>query len=146
MPAFAAFTINDGQASPAAHTFTPVSSENGVYVFQEQVGGIPLGYATVTCHTTRPGPMRDGVKSSADRKTKTKIGIAVSTLETTGTNDAGYMPPPTVACIDRLNIEAIQPERSTLSVRKNVTAFGSNLLAHATFKAVLNDQQGWTGA
>lgn len=146
MPAFAAFTINDGASSPAAHTFTPVSSENGVYVFQEQVGGIPLGYATVTCTTVRAGPMKDGTKSSADRKNKVRVGISVPTLETLGTNDAGYTPPPTIACIDRLNIEAIQPERSTLATRKNVTAFGSNLLAHATFKAIFNDQAGWTGA
>lgn len=146
MPAFAAFTINDGQSSPAAHTFNPVSSENGVYVWQDQTGGIALGYLTVTYQAKRPGPMRDGMQSSADRRMKHSINIAIPTLETLGTNDAGLTPPPTVACIHRLNMDVIQPERGTLAVRKDLTAYGSNLLAHATFKALLNDQAGLTGA
>lgn len=146
MPAFAAITINDGQASPGAHTFNPVSNENGVYVWQDQTGGVALGYLTLTYRCQRPGPYRDGVASGSDRKWKHFINIAVPTLETLGTNDAGLTPPPTVACIHRLNMEVFQPERGTTSVRKDLTAYASNLLAHATFKAVLNDQSGFTGA
>lgn len=146
MPAFAAFTINDGQAAPAAHTFSPVLQDNGVFVFQEQIGGIALGYKTITYRRQNPGPYREGLASSADRKVKHWINISVPTLETLGNNSAGLTPPPTIACIDRLNIEVFQPERGSESVRKDVTAYASNLLAHATFKAVLNQQQGFTGA
>lgn len=146
MPAFAAFTINDGQATPVAHTFNPVSSDNGVFVWQDQTGGVALGYLTVTYRRQNPGPMREGVASTADRKTKHWINIAVPTMETLGTNDAGLTPPPTVACIHRMNIEVFQPERGNESTRKDLTAYGANLLGHATFKSVLNQQQGFTGA
>lgn len=146
MPAFAAITINDGQASPGAHTFNPVSSDNGIYVWQDQTGGVALGYLTITYQKSMPGPSKPGQASDASRVWRQKFTIAVPTMETLGTNDAGLTPPPTVACIHRAVMEFIQPERGTVSVRKDLTAYCSNLLAHATGKSLLNDQAGLTGA
>jgi hypothetical protein len=146
MPAFAAITINDGQASPGAHTFNPVSSDNGIYVWQDQTGGVALGYLTLTYQKTVPGPAKAGQASDAGRVWRHKFTIAVPTMETLGTNDAGLTPPPTVACIHRSIHEFIQPERGSLSVRKDLTAYAANLFAHATAKSLLNDQAGLTGA
>jgi hypothetical protein len=146
MPAFAAFSINDGAASPASHTFSPISAENGLFVWQEQVGGIPLLYKTVWFKRTRASAAGAGTKSSADRSDKVEVSISIPTPETLGTNDAGYTPPPTIACMDRYNGKFVQPERSTEATRKDVQAFASNLYAHATFKAAIAQQQGFTGA
>jgi hypothetical protein len=147
MPAFAAVTINDGQASPGAHTFNPVANDNGIYVWQDQTGGVSLGYLTLTYAKTMPAAsVRAGQASDASRVWRHKISVAVPTMETLGTSDSGLTPAPTVACIHRANVEFIQPERGTTSVRKDVTAYVSNLLAHATFKSILNDQAGLTGA
>lgn len=146
MPVFAGITINDGQASPGAHTFNPVSSVNGTYVWQDQTGGIALGYLTITYQRTNPPPAKAGQGSTSDRAIKQSFGISIPTMETLGTNDAGLTPPPTVACIHRARMDFIQPERGTLSVRKDLTAYASNLLAHATGKSLLNDQEGLRGS
>lgn len=146
MPAFAAITINDGQASPGAHTFNPVSNDNGIYVWQDQTGGVALGYLTITYQKSVPGPVKPGQASDASRVWRHKLTVAVPTMETLGTNDAGLTPPPTVACIHRGSMEFIQPERGTNSVRKDMTAYCANLLGHATIKSLLNDQAGLTGA
>lgn len=147
MPAFAAFSINDGAASPASHTFSPVSAENGLYVWQEQVGGIPLLYKTFWMRRIRAAQnVQSGMKSSSDRSDKVQTSLSIPTGETLGTNDAGYTPPPTIACVDRYNGTFVQPERSTEAVRKDVLAFVSNVYAHATFKAAIAQQQGYTGA
>lgn len=147
MPAFAAFSINDGQTTPASKTFNPVSAENGLYVWQDQTGGIPLAYKTIWYRRRRAAQnVQAGAQSNAGRSDKVEIGISVPTMETLGTNDAGFTPPPTVACVDRYNGMFTQPERSTEAVRKDVLAFASNLYAHATFKAAIAQQQGFTGA
>lgn len=147
MPAFAAFSINDGQTTPASVTFNPVSAENGLYVWQDQTGGIPLAYRTIWYRRRRAAAnTAAGTKSDASRSDKAEVSISDPVMETLGTNDAGYTPPPTVACVDRFNGTFTQPERSSEANRKDVLAFAKNLFGHATFIAAIAQQQGFTGA
>lgn len=147
MPAFAAFTINDGAGTPNARTFNPISGENGLFVWQDQSPTSAIGYRTVTYRLTRPTvAAQPGLASAADRMWKHVIGIACPTMETLGNNSAGLTPPPTVAYIHRANLEFRQPERGVLQDRKDLTAFTYNLLGHADWKSVLNDLQPWTGS
>jgi hypothetical protein len=147
MPAFAAFTINDGKATPVAHTFNPISGESGLFVWQDQSPTSAIGFLTVTYRLSRPTvAAAPGIASAADRMWKHTIGIAVPTMETLGNNSAGLTPPPTVAHIHRANLEFRQPERGTLADRKDLTAFAYNLLGHASWKSVLNDLTPWTGS
>jgi len=147
MPVFAAVTINDGQAAPVAHTFNPVSSVNGLYVWQDQTGGVALGYKTITYTKKTPaGNVRAGQASDAGRVWRQTFTIADPQMETLGTSDSGLTPPPTVAGIHRAVIEFVQPERGTLANRKDLTAYAANLLDHATAKSLLNDQAGLTGS
>ena len=48
MPAIAALTINDGQASPAAHTFSVIGTTGSKATWADKSGGIPAGYAKIT--------------------------------------------------------------------------------------------------
>lgn len=48
MPAIANLTINDGQAAPAAHTFSVVGTTGTKATWADKAGGIPTGYAKLT--------------------------------------------------------------------------------------------------
>lgn len=146
MPVFASIAINDGQGTPVSHTFLPVSSDSGIYVWQDQSGGVSLGYLTITYSKKVPGPAKAGSESNAARIWRQTLSISVPTMETLGNNSAGLTPPPTVAYIHRAVLEFMQPERGSLQERKNLTAYATNLLSHATAKSLLNDQAGLTGA
>lgn len=147
MPVFGNIIINDGQATPVAHTFIPIAIENGVAIWQDQTGGVPLGYSTITWVPKRPASQpRAGLQSSSDRVTRQKLTVSTSTMTTLGTTDAGLTPPPTISHVHRAVMEFVQPERGSLQERKDLTAYCQNLLGHATVKSLLNDQEGLRGA
>jgi hypothetical protein len=53
------------------------------------------------------------------------------TLTTLGTSDAGLTPPPTVQYINRVNVEFILPEESSLQNRKDAKKYTVGLLGDA---------------
>lgn len=149
MPVFAALSINDGQATPVAHTFNPISNDNGIYTWRDQTvsSGVALGDWMITYSRKDPsGPQRAGLVSSADRVYRHKLMVAIPTMETLGNNSAGLTPPPTVAHVHRGFVELVQPERGSNSERKNLTAITANAMDHATFKSLFNDLSGITGS
>lgn len=48
MPAIAALTVNDGLASPAAHTFAVVGTTGQKATWADKASGIPTGYIKIT--------------------------------------------------------------------------------------------------
>lgn len=125
MTAIAALTISDGQATPVAHTFSPVNIDAaGVAKWCDRSGGIALGYPTITFS------MRQPTKANRNYKVTTKVVYPV--LEQTSASTAtGIQPAPTKAYDLIFNGEFILPERSTLAQRNDVFAYVKNYFANA---------------
>lgn len=142
MPAFAALTINDGQATPVAHTFSPVRiDEKGVASFYDRSGGIAIGFPRISVSLREPvSGYRPGAASNGSRVYKGVIVIDVPTLETTSAATGSGIPPaPTVAYNHQSRQEFLLPERGTLADRNNIIAYSANSLGNATVKSVLQN-------
>lgn len=132
MATFANLTINDGQATPVAHTFNARRIDGIVAKYQDISGGIALGYPTITLSTREP------VQGSDVYKVVAKVSVPV--LETiSGTSYAGIIAAPQLAYTTTCNMEFLLPARSTLAVRKDLLAYVKNLLANAVPTAMVHD-------
>lgn len=140
MPAFAAISINDGQATPVAHTFNPTEIVDGQAVLHDRSGGIAIGYLKLGVSLKLPKSAGNGQGSDANtRVIRTKVTVDLPTLETLATGSSGYEPPPTVSYVCRGICEFIFPERCSAQNRKDARAFIANALAHADVKKVVED-------
>ncbi len=125
MTAFAALTVNDGLATPVAHTFSPVKIDaGGVAKWVDRSGGIALGFPTITMSVREP--------TSGSRSYKVTRKIVVPVLEVTSPSTAtGIQPAPTKAYDLIQNTEWVLPERSTLAQRQDLIAYAKNFDALA---------------
>jgi hypothetical protein len=125
MSAIAPIVINDGKATPVAHTFAPVTIDSsGVAKWADRSGGISIGFPQLTYSIKSP------TKDSRSYKLTAKVTLPV--LEQTSPSTAtGIQPAPMVAYSLIGNIELVLPERSTLGDRNDLVAFVRNYLANA---------------
>lgn len=140
MPALATLTISDGQATPVAHTFTPLSIDaNGVATFIDRAGGIPLGFGRLDLSLRQPPDAKTGQNSSG-RVYKATLRLFVPTLEqTSASTSTGIQPAPTKAFDHVANVQFFLPERGTTQNRKDLLAFVTNALQSGAVKTVLTD-------
>lgn len=140
MPARANITINDGQATPVAHTFNPTYDKDAD-IFEDRSGGIAIGFPLVTCRFRRPISAGNGTGSDANKRVyRIQLNLNQPVLEvTSASTGTGIQPAPTVAYVLRTNTEWVFPERSTLQNRKDQVALFANLLANNDVKKVLQD-------
>lgn len=133
MSAIAALTLNDGQATPVAHTFSPVRiDQNGVASWADRVGGIALGYPVVSFSMRVP--------SKTSRVYKLTAKIVAPVLEVTSpATSTGIQPAPTKAYDLTFTCDFILPERSTLAQRKDLLAYAKNYLANAVMTSAVSD-------
>lgn len=146
MPAITSFTLNDGQATPVAHTFTPAGPDkNGVVYFQDISGGIPIGYPTISYDLKAPRQAANGQQSSASRVYRGSVKVVVPVLEsgTSASTISGIPPTYTKAYDVTFKVEAILPERSSLQSRKDALAFLVDAIWGANGKKLLNDLEMW---
>ena len=117
--------INDGQATPVAHTFNPVSIDAaGVARWADRVNGIAVGFPLLSLSLRNP--------TSGSRNYKMTLKIAVPTLEVTAPQSgSGFVPAPTKAYDTLATVDIVMPERSTKLERQNALAFLKNALANA---------------
>lgn len=133
MSAIAAITINDGAATPVAHTFSPARrDQNGTSYWADRSGGIALGYPTIS------QTLRNPTKSSRVYKLTSKIVVPVLEVTSPSTS-TGIQPAPTKAYDLMFACDMILPERSTLQQRKDLLAYAKNYLATAVLSAAVND-------
>lgn len=146
MPAIAAFTLNDGQATPAAHTFTPTGPDkNGVLYFMDVSGGIPIGFPTVSIDLKSPKSAGPGQQSQANRVYRATVKVVVPVLEsgTSASTISGIPPAYTKAYDVVFKTEAILPERSSLAARKDGLAYLVDAIWGANGKKLFQDLEGW---
>nr|URG15364.1 MAG: coat protein [Leviviridae sp.] len=124
MPATAALTVNDGQASPAAHTFAVNGTTGTKATWLEKSAGVTIGYIRLD-HEVRNAKS----PTAADRVI---VNIAM----------------PTVATVDgsskRVRLSSAQvvfnhSQESTLAERKDLVAYVINALSNAAVKPTLYD-------
>lgn len=134
MTAFANITINDGQATPVAHTFTARRIADGLAKWQDISSGIAVGFPTVTAS------LREPVPGTKDPMYKAVVVIKVPKLETVNASTySGITPAPTKAYECMAKIEMSFPERSTTADRKDLRAYTANAMAQLDLKAMLED-------
>lgn len=119
MPAIAALTINDGQTTPSAKTFSPVTTTGSKAQWADRSPSIPAGFRLVSHEVSPPNGNR----------TVHRITL-------------GYMCP-TVAVVDGVDkavrynsanvVLNIHPD-STLQERKDLLAYVANSLGLAVVK------------
>lgn len=135
MPSFADIILNDGQATPVAHTFKVKLNDLKQSVWEDRVGGIPVGYAVITVKTEDSASVR-----------KVRIWVTIPTLEAiSGVNASGYTPAQKKAYDHRSYQEFFLPQRGTAAERKNLVAFHTNLLLNTGLLAVIRDGEEYTG-
>lgn len=144
MPALAAITINDGQATPVAHTFNPAGpDESGASYLYDRSGGIAIGFPELSINLRQPQRVRNAKNSAFstnDRVYRATIAVRVPTMDVTSpSTGSGIQPAPSKAYDTVVKMEFLLPERTTLQNRKDILAYAKNLLANAVVASVVQD-------
>jgi hypothetical protein len=142
MPAFAALTVSDGQATPVNHTFSPSGLSNdasNLAKYADRSGGVAIGFPRVALSLREPMAAKPGQASATARVYRVGVTVKVPKLETLGTNDQGITPPPTLAYTAMFSGEFVIPERASLQDRKDILAYVKNLLANAVTTSLVQD-------
>jgi len=120
-PAIAAIAINDGAASPASHTFNPVTTDGSLAKWADRAAGVPAGYITISEEVLEP----------AGGRTTSKITWGFY-LPTMGVDALGN---PILLRYSSGQLTLNIHPQSTLAERKNLFAYVKNFLANATVQA-----------
>lgn len=135
MAVFANIVLNDGAATPVAHTFAVKSNDNSVTTFEDRVGGIPVGYGKLIFRTSETSEQRT-----------VKVDIMVPVLEAvSGANAAGFTPPAKVAYQNIGKLEFRTSLRSTLQQRKDLVAYVKNAAALTLVSSIVADSENISG-
>lgn len=124
MASLAVITINDGKATPVAHALNPIQSDGHLYVFRENLSGLPIiGQVVVELRLIRgKGP------TGLD---KVRAKVYLPALETiTGQNAQGYTASAKVAYSLQSMHEFFLPQRGTTDQSKDILALSKNLLSN----------------
>lgn len=130
MPQLGSLVINDGLATPVAHTFVPVAIRDDVALWTDRSPGVPVGFNTASASL--------GYNKST-RAYKYTVKMTAPTLETLGNSSTGFTPPATKAYECGVSIQFWLPERATLQNRKDILAYAKNMLASAVVTAGVQD-------
>lgn len=131
MAAAANIVLADGQASPVNHTFVPTKFENGIVFYFDRATGVVAGFPQLSISARLPDNVNANYKCTGR--------VVVPILETAATAASGFTPGPTVAYRNILDVSVVIPSRATLAERKDIYAYGKNLIAHAVFGALVQD-------
>jgi hypothetical protein len=131
MSAIAAITINDGQATPVAHTFNPIQTDPASYRENGSASTPVIGQPAIDINIKQA--------SGSDAVNRAKVSLRFPVLETvSGESYAGYVAAPKVAYFLQANVEFLLPNRSTLAQRKDLRVLLMNALANAQIVSVVD--------
>lgn len=134
MPAFTALTINDGLATPVAHTFAQKTLIGTEATYVDRSSGITVGYPTVVVNSMPP--------TKTSRLSKVRIKVVLPVLEVVNASTYnGITPAPTKAYDLTFDAMFFLPERCTLAQRKDILAYAKNLLANALTTSLVETQE-----
>jgi hypothetical protein len=122
MPALTALVIDDGQTTPAAHTFSPVTSNGSKAEFADRSSTTAAGYRTISNEVRKP------VSATAAYRNVTAFYLPVEAVVDGQTKVVGF---------NSVKIEFNFRQESTDQERKDAVAYASNTLANAGFKGAI---------
>lgn len=122
MPAIASLSINDGLATPVAHTFAPVSTTGSAAKWADRSPSIPSGYRIISDELSEPNGNRTTYKRT--------IGLFNPTVQTVNGVD-------TVTRYEAGQLTFNFHPDSTLQERTDSLAYLVNFLQNATVKAAI---------
>lgn len=126
MAAATDIVLNDGQSTPAAHTFSPARKSGDRVVWEERsTASTASGFYLLTTKANPP---------SSASVIRNKITLAIP-LEIYDSVSQTYSYPD----IARLSADILIPVNATSADRKNMAAYVKNLFAHATIVSMLED-------
>ena len=128
MPAFGNVTVNDGESTPVAHTFSPVKIDGDIATYADRSGGVPTGYITYTASN------RDPVAGSALNRER-----FVLTLPVVADGSDPSVPAGTILRSLSCDLTVLIPASSTLQERKNVWAMFKNWAASSVMTSIVQD-------
>lgn len=133
MAQLTAITLTDSTAgTPVDRVFKPARRLNDIYSWENRAGGIPAGYDQVTMSFRPP--------SKTAKATKLQIVLTAPILEQTSASTAtGIQPAPTVAFADRVEINVICHQRSSLQNRKDLLAMARDLFSDPSVTAAVHE-------
>jgi len=120
MAALGNFTMNDGQTTPVAHTFEPVSHSLTEFVYRDNATGLTVLSAPMCVLAVLPSKDK-----SIERYREKIILPALETL--TSSAASGYQAAPKLAYSLSKISDYVIPSRATLAQRKDLVAFGAAL-------------------
>lgn len=119
MPAIAALSINDGAATPVAHTFSPVTTDGSLAKWADRSPSIPNGFRTLSHEVQAPNGTRTVHRIIMGFNVP--VVATVNSVDTVVRNSSAQV---------TLNIH---PE-ATLQERKDLLAYVTNSLGLADVK------------
>jgi hypothetical protein len=129
MPALAALSINDGQATPAAHTFSPVTSNGAKAEWADRSSSTPAGYRTISNEVRKPA------SATAAYRNITSIYLPVEATVDGVVKVVGF---------NSVRIECNFRQESPDQERKDAVAYAGNALLNSTFKdAIISNEPHW---
>lgn len=132
MAQIAALTLNDGQATPVAKTFSPTVASLNESRWIDKTTGRLVGIPTIVLKSQLPGKTSPHFKVTAE--------VALPVMETvSNANAQGYVAPPQEAYRVKFLLTAIMPARSGVQERKDGAAFMRNLMNNAQFLSLISD-------
>lgn len=135
MAAIANIVVNDGLATPVAHTFAPAKTQADFALLEDRASGIYIGYNKLTFALTRPS----GDAKQANRNLKLSVKLETPKLETVSNNTySGIAPAPTVSYRPTVEMSFVLPERCTLQDRKDLRVLIFNIMSNAAFVAAVD--------
>lgn len=138
MPQITTIVINDGAATPVAHTFNPIGTDEKGVFWLEQVAPVPmnsLGGKRIGLSLTRPVTAAD-LRAA---KARGVVSVYEPILEVTGNSSTGITPPATKAYELASRSAFDLPLRSTKQEKKDLRVLTANLLTHPSVVAILED-------
>lgn len=130
MAAIAPIVINDGKATPVAHTLNPVASAP-VALYREAASGL-----------AQVGQVYSSIQKTSANKDldKVRIILSVPALEvSSGANASGYTAAPKVAYEVKADVTVFLPTRSTPAQNKDLRVMLSNLLLNSQVVDVIDN-------
>jgi hypothetical protein len=124
MSAIANIVINDGAATPVAHTLNPITSGLNAF-FRDSIATLPIAGQISLRILSKP--------DSGSGLNKVKVVVDVPVLEViTGTStQSGYQAPPKMAYSCKAVCEFILPSRGTMQNRTDLLALLKSALSNA---------------
>jgi hypothetical protein len=132
MSAVANIVVNDGAATPVAHTFSPSRQSGDLFAWTDRSAGVVSGFNQLSVLTRYAAP------SNAGQRVTVKL-LMPTLAVTSAASGSGVQPNPTAAYTGTFTAEWLIPNAADQNARNNYAAFAANLLANTFIQGMVKN-------